>query len=309
MQRWFALALVILTVQPAFAATWDEHNKAGLAALHDGNLEEADKEFAACRRQAEKSGARYGNYATTLINQGLLYDKKNNAAEAEKDYKEALSIYEKSYGKDAIQVSNALNGLADVYRHQKLYSEAAPLYLRAKQIREKIAPDHPDYADTLNGLADVYRKTGKNADAAILYTKVLDIRTKAFGANHPKTAKALENLANAYTASGKIDMAEPVYANLIATRESLNGLEDPKVAQALEDLAAALTQNGKFKKAESRYKRALAIREKNAKADPAALSNCLTGYSALLRKTGLNDEAAKMEARAKKPAGKPGAKN
>jgi tetratricopeptide (TPR) repeat protein len=74
-------------------------------------------------------------------------------------------------------------------------------------------------------------------------------------------------------------------------------------------MATALTQNGKYKKAESRYKRALAIREKNAKADPAALSNCLTGYSALLRKTGLNDEAAKMEARAKKPAGKPGAKN
>ncbi len=309
MQRWFALALVILTVQPAFAATWDEHNKTGLAALHDGNLEEAEKEFSACRRQAEKSGARYGNFATTLINQGLLYDKKDNVAESEKDYKEALGIYEKSFGKDAIQVSNALNGLADLYRHHKRYPEAAPLYLRAKQIREKVAPDHPDYADTLNGLADVYRKTGKNADAAILYTKVLDIRKKAFGANHPKTAKSLENLASAYTASGKIDMAEPVYENLVATRESLGGLEDPKVAQALEDMAAALTQNGKYKKAESRYKRALAIREKNAKADPAALANCLTGYSALLRKTGLNDEAAKMEARAKKPAGKPGAKN
>ena len=99
-------------------------------------------------------------------------------------------------------------------------------------------------------------------------------------------------------------MAEPVYENLIATRESLNGLEDPKVAQDLEDLAAAITKNGKFKKAESRYKRALAIREKNAKADPAALTNCLSGYSQLLRKTGLNDEAAKLEARAKKPAGK-----
>ena len=304
MQRWFALALVIFTIQPAYAETWDEHNKNGLAALHDGNYAEAEKEFAACRRQGEKSGARYGNYATTLINQGLLYDKKDNVAESEKDYKEALAIYEKSYGKDAIQVSNAVNGLADLYRHQKRYNEAAPLYLRAKVIREKIAPDHPDFADTLNGLADVYRKTGKNADAAIIYTKVLDIRKKAFGANHPKTAKSLENLASAYSASGKLDMAEPVYENLVSTRESIGGPEDPKVAQALEDLAAVQTKNGKYKKAESRYKKALAIREKNAKGSPAELAACLNGYAQLLRKTGLTDEAAKLEARAKKPSGK-----
>lgn len=304
MQRWLALAIIILTIQPAYAETWDEHNKSGLAALHDGNYSEAEKQFAICRRQAEKSGARYGNFATTLLNQGLLYDKKDNLEESEKDYKEALAIYEKSYGKDAIQVSNALNGLADLYRHKKRYAEAVPLYLRAKQIREKVAPDHPDFADTLNGLADVYRKTGKNGEAAVVYTKVLDIRKKAFGANHPKTAKSLENLASAYSDSGKLDMAEPVYENLVTTRESIGGPEDPKVAQALEDLAAVQTKNGKFKKAESRYKRALAIREKNAKASPAELASCLNGYAQLLRKTGLNDEASKLEARAKKLGGK-----
>jgi tetratricopeptide (TPR) repeat protein len=96
-------------------------------------------------------------------------------------------------------------------------------------------------------------------------------------------------------------MAEPVYEKLVTARESSAGPEDPKVASALEELAMTYSQTGKYKKAASRYKRALAIRESNAKSEPAELSKCLKAYAAFLRKTGLTDEAIKMEARAKKP--------
>jgi tetratricopeptide (TPR) repeat protein len=295
-----ALALVA-AAGSVLAASWDDHNKAGLAALHDGNLPTAEQEFLAARKKAEKEGNKYGNYATTLVNLGSVYDKKGKPEESEKNFKEALAIYEKSFGKEAIQDANALEGLADLYRHSKRFAEAIPLYMRTIRIREKISPDHPDLADTINGLADCYRKTGKNADAVPLYTRVLDIRQKALGSNHPRTAKSMENLAAAYAANNKFEMAEPVYEKLVTARESSAGPEDPKVASALEELAMTYSQTGKYKKAASRYKRALAIRESNAKSEPAELSKCLKAYAAFLRKTGLTDEAIKMEARAKKP--------
>jgi len=294
------IATVIFTLAiPPAQADWAEHDKSGLTALRDGNYAEAEKELLTAKKQAEKGGLRYGNYASTLLNLGLLYDKKNNAAESEKNYKEALSIYEKSYGVDAIQDASALHGLADLYRHNKRYKEAEPLYIRAMKIREKIAPEHPDLADTLNGLADCYRKGGKDADAVPVYTRALDIRQKSLGSNHPKTAKSLENLAAAYVANNKLEMAIPVYEKLVTARESSAGPNDEKVATALEGLASVHTMLGKYKKAEKEYKRALAIRETNGKTNAEALSTCLKDYAALLRKTGSEEEAKVLELRAK----------
>lgn len=285
----------------AQAISFEEHTKAGLAALHDGDTATAEQELLKARKKAEKETNKYGNYAASLVNLGSVYDKKGSVAEAEKNFTEALAIYEKSFGKDAIQDATALEGLADLYRHNKRYAEAIPLYQRTVKIREKVAPDHPDLADTLTGLADCLRKTGKNAETIALYTRVLDIRQKALGSNHPKTAKSMENLAAGYVACNKFEMAEPVLERLVTARESSNGPDDTKVASTLEELANTYTQTGKYKKAGSRYKRALAIRETNAKSEPAELSKCLKAYAAFLRKTGLTDEAAKMEARAKKP--------
>ncbi len=300
MHFWLLLTVFLCLSPAALAENWDDLHKTGLAALHDGDYAVAEKTLTAAKAKAEKSGNRYGNYATTLLDLGLLYDKKNNMVQSEKNYKEALAIYEKSYGADAIQDASALHGLGDLYRHNKRYSEAEPLLIRAMKIREKVATDTPDLADTLNSLADVYRKTGKNAEAVPIYTRVLDIRQKALGSNHPKTAKSLENLAAAFVANNKLEMAVPVYEKLVTARESSAGPGDPKVATALEGLADLQTRLGKYKKAQSEYKQALAIREANAKSNPAALAECLKAYAVLLRKTGLTDEATKMESRAKK---------
>ncbi len=300
MHFWLLLALFFMLSPAAMAESWDELHKTGVAALHDGDYAQAEKALTSARTKAEKSGARYGNFATTLLDLGLLYDKKNNVAESEKNYKDALAIYEKSYGAEAIQDASALHGLADLYRHNKRYKEAEPLFIRAMKIREKVASDSPDLADTLNGLADVYRKTGKNAEAVPVYTRVLDIRQKALGSNHPKTAKSLENLAAAFVANNKLEMAVPVYEKLVTARQSSAGAADPKVATALEGLADLQTKLGKYKKAQTGYKQALEIREANAKSNPAALTECLKAYAVLLSKTGLTEEATKIETRVKK---------
>lgn len=286
------------TVQAALAEDeWEENNTKGAAALSDGRYPDAEKLFLAAKKESEKSGAKYGHYATTLLNLGQVYDKMDRVPDSEKAYKEALAVYEKSYGPTTAEDGKALQGLAETYRHHAKYLEAVPLYQRALKIRDVLIPTHPDTADTLNGLAEVFRKLGKNSDALPLFKRALDIRREAFGPTHPKTARALDNLTSTYAAVGKYDMAIPVYKDLLSARESINGVEDPKVAQVLEDMGYACSKTDKLKKADGYFKKALAIRETNAKKDPSAYATCIKRYAEFMRNTDRKDEAAKLEAK------------
>jgi len=305
----FPLTILLATSMQAVLAEdeWEDLNKRGTQALRDDKYQEAEKLFLSARKEAAKSTSRYGHYATTLLNLGLLYDKMDRVQDSERAYKEALAIYEKSYGPSTAEDAKSLHGMAETYRHAKRYNESVPLFQRALKIRDVLIPTAPDTADTLTGLGDVYRKLNKTADALPLLKRALDIRTEVFGPTHPKTARALDYLSSAYASLGKYDMAVPVYKDLLSARQSALGVEDPKVAQVLEDLAFACTKIDKPKKAESSYKQALAIREKNAKADPEALANCIKHYGDFLKSAGREDEAVKLEA-GKAAAGKTASK-
>ncbi|MBU6455120.1 MAG: tetratricopeptide repeat protein [Cyanobacteria bacterium REEB67] len=301
------LSLVLLAAAPQVALAeddWEDNTKTGTEALKNGKYQEAEKAFLAARKEAEKSNQRYGHYATTLLNLGAVYDKTDRIAEGEKAYKEALAIYEKSYGTSSIEDSRSLQGWADLYRHHGKYNEAIPIYVRAQKIRDGLIPTAPDTAETLQGLAECYRKLNKNNDALPLLKRALDIRRVAFGATNTKVGKSLDLLSQAYVATGKYDMAVPIYKDLLSERETTYGIEDAKVALTLEDLAFACSKCDKQKKAEASYKRALAIREKLAKSDAPALNKCLKQYAEFLRANGKADEAAKLEARISDPTAK-----
>ncbi len=151
-RRLWAFPLLILlasSMPPALADDdWEEDNKNGTTALEEAKYKDAEKFFLAAKKDSEKSGSKYGHYATSLLNLGLVYDKMDKVPDSEKAYKEALGIYEKSYGPDSAEDSRALHGLAETYRHHNKYTEALPLFQRALKIRDKLFPTHPDTAET-----------------------------------------------------------------------------------------------------------------------------------------------------------------
>ncbi len=69
---------------------------------------------------------------------------------------------------------------------------------------------------------------------------------------------------------------------------------------SLNNLAELYRLQGRYAEAEPLYERSLAIREKALGAEHPHVATSLENYSALLRKTGRDAEAARMEARAKK---------
>ncbi len=68
------------------------------------------------------------------------------------------------------------------------------------------------------------------------------------------------------------------------------------MAASLNNLAELYRAQGKYAEAEPHYQRALVIREKALGPEHPQVAQSLENYATLLRETGRNTEAAKMEA-------------
>ncbi len=71
------------------------------------------------------------------------------------------------------------------------------------------------------------------------------------------------------------------------------------MATSLNNLALLYATQGKYAEAEPLYQRALGIVEKALGPEHPHVAQSLENYAALLRKTGRDDEAVKLEARAR----------
>ncbi len=87
---------------------------------------------------------------------------------------------------------------------------------------------------------------------------------------------------------------------LAALREAEKfGEQDPRLARTLNALGEVYRTQGKYAEAEPLYRRALAIWEKALGPEHPNVAQGLEKYAKLLRKTNRENEAAKLEARAK----------
>ena len=78
-----------------------------------------------------------------------------------------------------------LNNLANLYSDTQWFDKAEAYYLRALEIRERLASAHPeayesDVADTLNSLANLYYETQRFNDAEAYYLRALEIYERLF---------------------------------------------------------------------------------------------------------------------------------
>ncbi|MCC5945599.1 MAG: tetratricopeptide repeat protein, partial [Bernardetiaceae bacterium] len=137
----------------------------------DHDLEKSENYFQqALTLRKEILGETHPDYANSLNNLGLLYEKMGNYAQAEPLYKESLKIYKEALGEKHPDYASSLNNLAILYWNMGNYTQAEALYKESMQIRkEALGEKHPDYANSLNNLAILYRNMGNYAQAEPLY--------------------------------------------------------------------------------------------------------------------------------------------
>ncbi len=161
---------------------WESYNEAGNDAHEKGNYAEAEKQFLAALREAEKFGPEDPRLAASLNDLALLYYTQGKNAEAEPLYQRALAIWEKVLGPEHPDVAYSLNNLAILYQVQGRYEEAETHFVWALAIREDaLGLDHPSVAASLEDYAALLRQIGRSAEAT-----EMDTRAKAIRAKHAK---------------------------------------------------------------------------------------------------------------------------
>ncbi len=76
-------------------------------------------------------------------------------------------------------MTQSLNNLAELYRQQGNYAEAAPLYRRSLAIMENaLGPEHPNVATSLENYAALLREIGRADEAAEMEARAKAIRAK-----------------------------------------------------------------------------------------------------------------------------------
>ena len=146
--------------------------------------------------------------AMTLNNLAVLHRAKNELAQAEAEYVEALEIRRELAAVNPAaylpDVAMTLNNLANLHRAKNELAQAEAEYVEALAIRRKLAAVNPaaylpDVAGTLNNLAVLHRAKNELAQAEAEYIEALAIYRKLAAVNPaaylPDVAMTLINVA------------------------------------------------------------------------------------------------------------------
>jgi tetratricopeptide (TPR) repeat protein len=249
--------------EKAFDAVADEAGRAAAdAAFQSGKLAEDRLDYAKAMRQYRKAVTLEEDNPDYLRAAGQMACTVADYAHAQEWLERLLRIREEEE-KDGLAFARAAHEVAAVYYFQSKYEQAAPLYKRSLEIKEKsLGKDHPDVAVSLNNLAGLYTEQHHYIEAAPLYKRSLEIWEQSLGKEHQYVAAALNNLAELHHAQRKYAEAEPLYKRSLEIKEKSLGKDHPDVAITLNNLAELYKSQRSYEEAEPLHNRALEIKEK-----------------------------------------------
>jgi tetratricopeptide (TPR) repeat protein len=193
------------------------------------------------------------------LSAGHVLEQESKFADAEQEYKQALTID---------PASGALTALANLYMRGRRFPEAEE-YLR------KLAAAHPDQAAAHMQLGRVLAAEGRNDDA------IAELQIAAKLA--PADPAVQRDLADLYATAGKNDLAESRYRALIAAQ--------PQDADLHRSLGQALLRQKKFPEAQQELLAAIKLKPALCEAygDLAFAANEDKNYQLTIK--ALNDRA------------------
>lgn len=184
--------------------------------------------------------------------------------------------------------------LAAVYLQQRRNREAAPLLLKALDLRsKKFGEDSIEAAEVLEKLSWI--ADDEKAEAVML--RVLQIREKVQGPEHRDVAATLRDLGMKSLSAKRYDAAEARYRRAVAIMERADPTH-PDTVDALKDLAWMLALQERYDDSAAAWDRALAAAEKSPAPNEARVADVLEklGFAMYLGKRHAEAEKAYLRA-------------
>ena len=197
--------------------------------------------------------------ANQLNNKGLLSHIQCKYAEAEKLFKEAFDIYNKTLDTNAFQVTWSMNNIASLYYSMGNYEAAEQLLKRALKLRiPLISENSHDSRKIKFKLASIYSKQKKYEKAEKIYLENIEFYDSLLYPSEGKNFNS-KNLANLYFLQKQYHLAKK-YADKAYKAaldfHSLNHIATMSVIVLLGDINFKLE---KYDAAENEYNKALKI--------------------------------------------------
>jgi len=156
---------------------------------------------------------------------------------------------------ETIQYAATFISICVVYRVQKQYEKAEPIFLEAKRIRKKIlGKQHPDYAASCDMLGNIYTNTGQIEKAEESFKEALLINEKAGGKETPANAINCNNLAVLYWKIEQYAKSAPLLQEANKILEKNFGKNNLNYIQSLNNLGNLYWASGETEKANRFYK-------------------------------------------------------
>lgn len=230
---------------------------------------------------------------------GDIAGKRGDPAKAERHYRRAVALRERTLGGAHTSTLASMNGLAAVLELRGEYEKALPLYERTLELYiERLGPKHPDVAKARNNLAGLFHALGDFERAETAYRGALELWQEVFGDEHPDLASIKNNLAIVVGDRGRYDEAIELFGEALEHWTTRLGPEHPRVATCLSNLATVLSDKGLLLEAEETHRRALEIREKALGSEHPDVAASRNNVGAMLHVRGDLDGARREYERA-----------
>ena len=193
----------------------------------------------------------------------------------------------------------SLASLAQLLYQARRFSEAAPVFARTLELRERsVGADDPSLVPSLHNLAAVHVAAGSAAAAEPLLRRALSILERTHGPEHPELAGVLNALSQLCLRRGAYADAEPLLKRLLAIRKADGGEERPEVATIMASLAAVHHALAEHDAAERLLRRVLEIRERTLAPNHFAIATSLEALAETCATRGKLGEALGLLERA-----------
>lgn len=189
-----------------------------------------------------------------------LFEQKRYA-EAEPHFRAALSLRERLFASDSVEVAASAADLGFTLRALGRHREAEPHYRRALDIRRRaLGEEHADTARAWSGLSNLLDQQGRYGEAADAKARAVAAGRAAFGASDPQTVAWQGERAAMLHDAGRLAEAEDAYRAAIEAAPAAFAAGDLRLATMRQGLANLLAATGRGAEAVPAYRQALEAR-------------------------------------------------
>jgi tetratricopeptide (TPR) repeat protein len=132
---------------------------------------------------------------------------------------------------------------------------------KSRDLRERLAEDHPSRLASQHELAIAYQANGQVKEAVRLLEQVVAIQEQVLAEDHPSRLVSQSVLASAYQANGQVKEAMELLEQVVAIYKRVLAEDHPSRLASQHNLASAYQANGQVKEAVRLLEQVVAIQE------------------------------------------------